>query len=284
MSVGEWQRVSRAKPCPVCGKGDWCLVARDGSAAICPRVESGRRVGDAGHLHRLADLSARGLTRSRYVPLSGSPAAGDALDFAALAADCAAAVPQGGIELLARGLGVSAESLRRLGVGWDGHAWTFPMRDATGRVCGIRRRLPDGRKLSVRGGREGLFVPADLPDGGLLFVAEGPTDCAALLTLGFACVGRPSCTGGAKLVCSLARGRDVVLAADSDEPGRRGAMNLASVLLFHCQSVRVIVPRGGLKDARAWVQAGAARDDVVGAVAAAEPLRLTIKRTSNRGR
>src|SRR5262245_65492992 len=51
----KWQRVNRELPCPVCGKSDWCIVAADGTAAICPRTESQKRCGDAGYLHRLVD-------------------------------------------------------------------------------------------------------------------------------------------------------------------------------------------------------------------------------------
>ena len=51
----KWVRVSRELPCPICGRLDWCLVAADKGAAICPRTESPKRCGDAGYLHRLAD-------------------------------------------------------------------------------------------------------------------------------------------------------------------------------------------------------------------------------------
>ena len=44
-------RVNKAHPCPVCGRPDWCLLAEDGSAAICARISDGaaRRL---IHLHR----------------------------------------------------------------------------------------------------------------------------------------------------------------------------------------------------------------------------------------
>ena len=107
-------------------------------------------------------------------------------------------------------LGVSVESLRRLGVGWSAkhRAWAFPMSNAAGDVLGIRLRLPGGKKLSVKGGKEGLVHsrrgPLRLPSGRLLLlIAEGPTDTAALLDLGFSAVGRPSCTGGVKLLVEL---------------------------------------------------------------------------------
>ena len=43
-------RVSKQRPCPVCGKPDWCLIARDGSAAICARIAEGsvKQCGEAG--------------------------------------------------------------------------------------------------------------------------------------------------------------------------------------------------------------------------------------------
>ena len=52
-SFGNMRRVSAAHPCPVCGKPDWCLVAPDGTAAICTRRESDKRCGSAGHLNHL---------------------------------------------------------------------------------------------------------------------------------------------------------------------------------------------------------------------------------------
>ncbi len=60
-SAAVWQRVSRRNPCPVCHKPDWCLIARDGTAAICARIESDRPVGTkgAGWLHRLTDTDRR---------------------------------------------------------------------------------------------------------------------------------------------------------------------------------------------------------------------------------
>jgi DNA primase len=131
--------------------------------------------------------------------------------------------------------------------------------------------------LSVKGGHEGLFVPSELPAGGLLLVTEGPTDCAAMLTLGFPAGGRPSCRGGVEPVCGLARGRPVVIVADADEPGRLGADALAIVLARLCPAVRVIRPPDGVKDARAWLQRGATARDVRAAIEAANPIRFGIK-------
>ena len=239
------------------------------------RIESRKRLRNGGWLHRLGPGDFRP-SRVRCVVLPTVAPAEPAPDFAALAARYRAAVKPEALARLAAELGVSVSALARLHVGHDGEAWAFPMRDAAGRVVGIRRRLPSGRKLSASGGHEGLFIPDGLPDVGPLLVTEGPTDCAALLGLGFACIGRPSCTGGVAIVCKLARGRDVVIVADSDVYGRRGAEALAVALVLLCRSVRVILPPDGVKDARAWLQRGATAGDVQAAIEAAAPLCIGI--------
>lgn len=286
MTRDKWKRVNRARPCPVCGRPDWCLfVGPDDSpdAVICPRVESDRRAGEGGWLHRLrpSDGSPRG---PRAITICAAEAGridhGDR--FERLAENARRAIAPEALQGLAESLGLSAGSLRRLCVGWSAphRAFTFPMRDASGAVVGIRLRKPDGRKLAVTGGREGLFLPGDLPEGGRLLVTEGPTDCAALLDLGFSAIGRPSCTGGGKhlteLVTRLAPA-EVVVVADSDAPGRRGAESLAVVLLAYVPAVRIIAPPDGVKDARAWLRAGGTSADVSAAIEAAPVRRLRVE-------
>ena len=193
---------------------------RDGSAALCARIESPKRVGTkgAGWIHKLKDGDTwRGRRRIRRVTIPARANADGGADFARLAERYKVALSVERLKALAMLLGVSMESLTRLGVGWDGRAFTFPMTGFNAQVVGIRRRFPSGRKLSVRGGREGLFVPPGvgfrdpfLGDDGTnfepLYVCEGPTDTAALLDLGFSALGRPSCRGGVGLVRNLAQG------------------------------------------------------------------------------
>ena len=64
MSLSEdFTRATKRHRCPVCGKPDWCLIAREGGdqprAAICARIESDRRWGEAGWLHQFRDLGTR---------------------------------------------------------------------------------------------------------------------------------------------------------------------------------------------------------------------------------
>jgi hypothetical protein len=281
-----WQRVSRAHPCPVCGRPDWCVFVGPHDApevAICARVESPKRIGEAGWLHRLSESTTAWprwrSTIRRAVKLSLDAQGGP--DFGRLVEEWR--LPDDSTRLvdLATRLGVSVRSLARLRTGWsdERRAWTFPMLDPTGRVLGIRLRVPSGRKLSVRGGKEGLFIPEELSPGSDLYIAEGPTDTAALLDLGLDAAGRPSCTGGTAHLTALVRrprpGRAVIV-ADADDVGQAGARRLATTLRAYVPDVRVITPPTPHKDARAWVRDGGTRGDVLAAVEAAETVKLAV--------
>ncbi|MFO0803614.1 MAG: toprim domain-containing protein [Gemmataceae bacterium] len=162
------------------------------------------------------------------------------------------------------------------------------MRDpALGQVVGIRLRCLDGSKFAVRGGKEGLFIPAtESSKSEPLLIGEGATDTAAMLDMGFTnVVGRPNCSGGIRQLVALVglrRPNAVVIVADGDTPGRTGAANLASVLRVYASEVRVIEPPPGVSDIRAWKRAGAGRADVEALIVAA-PVRRLIVATTIRG-
>ncbi|MBM3982937.1 MAG: toprim domain-containing protein [Planctomycetes bacterium] len=271
-------RVNRERPCPVCGKPDWCLLAKDESAAICQRIESPKRCGGAGWLHKRDDAPRACRPRAVAVRFAPRPP-----DLTALATSYQEAASAGQLTALAAELGVSVVSLTAYRVGWA-HcfgAWSFPMRDPkAGTVTGIRLRLPDGAKRSVPGGKESLFVPDALTDPDDLLVLEGASDAIAAHSVGFPnAVGRPSCTGGTAHLVALVRQRKparVVIVRDNDEPGVRGADALASALALQCRDVRVISPPDGNKDVRAWIVAGATRPDLQRLIDAAQSRRLTI--------
>ncbi len=284
-----WRRVSRDRRCPICDHADWCLVSSDCNAVICPRVKSPKRCGDAGWLHRLRDSDWQPPHRFvRHIRLE--PVASVRSDLAQLAEEYRHAIDSGRLHQLADTIGVSVGSLLSLQIGWanEYRAYSFPMRDSSGDVLGIRLRRSDGSKFAVKSGREGLFLPedADASESPLL-ICEGPTDVTALMDMGFAhAVGRPSCTGGIKLVTELCQRRhppEVVIVSDGDEPGRRGADILASVLVAYVPTVRVIVLPDGIKDARCWLRAGGTRRDVEKHIADAAVRRLVIKAQGQKG-
>ena len=249
-------RVSKNAPCPVCKKPDWCLYAEDGSAAICARISEGskKRVGDAGFLHVLTEDTARRLRRPRRCARKGQDA--PKVDCVKLAREYKQRISRRQIDMLARALGVTAVSLVRLGIGFDGEAFCFPMYDESGSVIGIRRRFGDGRKLCVTGSRNGLFVPQGINGSGPLMVCEGPTDTAVALDMGFEAIGRPNCNSKVKMTARYVGTRQVTIIADNDIAGIDGAKRLAKELAVKSRKVRIIVPPSGVKDLRDWKRQG----------------------------
>src|SRR5690606_12677955 len=139
-----------------------------------------RRAGEAGWLHILRP-GKRPVARTISIALDDGPTA----DCAKLAEayECAIRAEPRTLPRRAQSLGLSIESLQRLGVGWAArhHAYSFPMRRGDGTICGIRLRSPSGAKYAIRGSRQGLFIPTGLGVTDRLLIAEGPTDTAACL-------------------------------------------------------------------------------------------------------
>jgi len=288
--VNKWIRASRQNPCPVCGRGDWCVGNEHGWN--CMRVASARPTRNGGWWHPFTDPAQsrpRWRRGVRVVVLADQRPRVEGIPQRA--ENYQRALLPHLLDGLADELGVTSDSLLRLGAGLaldNGQnrfadagdvvrlipataCFSFPMKDAGGDVVGIRLRQA-GRKWSVSGGREGLFFSLDLRPGGRLMVTEGPTDCAALLDLGYAAVGRPSCSGGVKLLVDLIRRikpDELIIVADADEPGQRGAATLASVAALYVPKLRIIQPPPGIKDARAWKNAGATATEIDAAIEAA---------------
>lgn len=285
MPSARMNRVSRQNPCPICGKPDWCLVADDGSAAICPRTQEGsaKKCGDSGYLHILRDRHdghnrhKRG-ARRRHL-LKGVPI-GEAKseEFVKLATRYQRQLSDERLDALATSLGVSSRSIRRLRVGWDGRAYTFPMSDGLGKTVGIRRRFPNGKKVSAESSTTGLFVPTDLRREGPLLICEGATDTAAALDLGFNALGRQNCNSKVQMTAKAAGGwKQVVIVGDADRAGRRGAGELANLLTLQCPCVTVLFPPDGVKDLRQWLNQGLTAEAFREIVAATPTVRLSLR-------
>ncbi len=262
----EWIRTSRDKPCPICGKSDWCSFSADGEVANCMRIAEGsfKTTRDEGYIHRLKDSQAPRVKRfTRSISLAPCT---DMRDLAKK--NCEAGRKKCElIQNLADQLMVPLWTLDRLQCGWheDKRAFSFPMMNATGGITGIRLRALSGEKFAVTGSRDGLFIPTATKYKERLLICEGPTDCAAILSLGFSVIGRPSCTGGKRQIIQIVRKHrpeQVVVVADSDEAGQKGADRLAFLLCLHVSDVRMITPPEEIKDARAWVNAGAVQHHV----------------------
>ncbi len=186
---------------------------------------------------------------------------------------------------LAALLGVTVESLDQLGcvwlpcvpaIGgmvercWDDwqECWAFPERDGTGMIVGMIRRFPDGGKFAIAGSQRGLSCDLDgwADDERTVYLPEGPTDTAAMASMGMRGIGRPSNVGGVSHLAQILRGLDpdiriVVLGerdrkSDGSQPGLDGALSTARALseALH-RPVEVQLPPVGYKDVRAWLVA-----------------------------
>lgn len=261
------RRVSRTEPCPICNRPDWCGVSEDGGLCICMREAQGS-IGTArngGYLHRIAIDPGRSTTpwvRSVQIPI---PAVDPA--YNAMQQQFCRDLDPSRLGWLAGNLGLSTNALRRLGIGWNMEktVYTFPMRDHEGVIRGFRLRAIDGQKFALKGGHDGLFVPTSLTGMGPLLITEGPSDCAAALDLGYDAIGRPSCLGAIWYTVEFIRQRwpvNVVIVGDADGPGRDGAEKLAHDIVGISKTLKVIYPPDGVKDLRAWKNAGATVDHV----------------------
>ena len=202
----------------------------------------------------------------------------------ALMADvCRRNLTDQGREHLAKQLGLHPESLRQLQVGWCASrcAYTWPMRDGSGTIIGIRLRDPNtGAKRSVQGSAAGLFYDPDqfanIESGARVWIAEGASDTAALLSVGLDAVGIPSAKSGGDQLLELGRHifpSEIVIVADGDSAGIESARLLRSELVI-VAGVRTIQPPNGVKDAREWINRGANRDELEREASAAEVFTL----------
>lgn len=288
-----WSRVNRSEPCPVCGGTTWCTVSGDGSAARCMRVESDKpssaRDGTVAYLHVLADRPA--MAPAPKKPAAAPVAKIDNVPQLAMSFRDAAGAGQKRLEL-ARELRVSVRSLEAAWVGLgrnpdSGREFgSFPSRDGAGKIVGITRRFPDGRKLTYPGtSNGGVFACErwwDLP--GPVFVVEGPSDVCAMHSAGLAAVGRSSNVAGAEVISQMlsrriGRDRQVIVVCEDDRkseaevaaktaiphdpecpgcqrcwPGEYGARSVMASLVAAGWPAEYVRPIAGWKDARAmWV-------------------------------
>ncbi len=258
-----WRRVSHEVPCPICKKTDWCMITTDGVKAICQRIESTKKVGEAGWLHDVAGPIAK-----EYAKLPPPVAEPKRTDLPELAAEYAKKMDANELAKQAENLGVTTNSLINLSAGIDCGAVTFPMKNSKCQVVGIMRRFQDGNKLSVKGGTLGLFIPSCL--GGpeqceKILICEGATDTAAALSVGFYnLIGRPNCGAGGKMIRELVEARGVkrvIIISDNDDAGVHGARELAKILCGAAR-VKIITPPAGIKDMRDWHKRGCTRQAV----------------------
>lgn len=270
---------TRRRPCPICGKPDWCLRDEARGLTICPRTISKREVGEAGYLHHDCGINDSRLVRaweSQPRRIEPKNFEGEALRYVDTIGEIRNPDAASMFSLAER-LQVSEAALSMLETGWstNGGYWTWPMKDHNLNYIGIRTRTFDGDKFSITGSRNGLFVPIELDGRGPLLIEEGPTSTGALIDLGFDAIGRPSCNAAVEMTVRYIqkhhRRREIVIVTNFDTPKRRpdgsvfypgqeGADKLANEI-GKTNAVAVIEPLVG-KDSRDWVIKGATKEIV----------------------
>jgi hypothetical protein len=265
----EFTRVSPKNPCPICQKPDFCELGD--RAVLCQRVESDHpnKNPAGGWFHHFGTKNAPdkllAAKKPRFVPQLKEPEH--------LLQSWRGAFNQFTVNTLADKLGVSVGSLHELECTFVSSYFGFPMRDDTGKVIGIRTRDWNGNKKAITGSRAGLFYSQSpealelLERFNVAFLAEGPTDTSALLTLGFYAVGRPNCMSGNDYVIKLLKRFKIsraVIVSDNDEiktggkrPGLVGANQLKKQLGI--PSV-LWMPPSPIKDVREFVSEGGTRE------------------------
>ena len=123
---GQWRRVNRANPCPICKRPDWCARLRGRRGGALPARRVPQRCGEGGWLHRLKDGPRQERRCVRVVRLSPDGSVRE--DLARLARDYREAVDPGRLHQLAVSLGLSVTSLCQLGVGWSANTGPGPSR------------------------------------------------------------------------------------------------------------------------------------------------------------
>jgi hypothetical protein len=172
---------------------------------------------------------------------------------------------------LARVLGLPVavlDALRPIGCLSQGPlCWTFPERDAAGRIIGITCRSATGQKRVMKGSHRGLTIS----DGwakrqGPVYLVEGASDVLAMTALSLAAIGRPSNRGGVEHLAGLLRDvpaeRAIIVVGEFDPkptgdwPGRDGAEQTAGELMERLdRPVQWALPPDKAKDVRAWMLA-----------------------------
>jgi 5S rRNA maturation endonuclease (ribonuclease M5) len=117
-------------------------------------------------------------------------------------------------------------------------------------MSGLQFRNEVGGKKSYPGTRLGLFMPLDWDIGTpTVYICEGFSDTVAMTYAGFRALGRACATHNKSVVeyVETYSPERVIIVADNDEIGKKGANHLKSHLLLHTEC-GILIPE--LKDAR----------------------------------
>lgn len=256
-----FKRTNTNNPCLICQRPDWCAFGD--RAMKCMRVESAHPAHDGGWYHFYSDA------KPDCIPPSTPQRAQPTLDAVKVWDAMRSIESHIQRQWWAQELGVSIESLDCLNMvhSYQYNAAVFPMYSGE-LMCGLRVRNKSGFKWAISGSRQGVFVSTLKIDRTQpVYLPEGPTSTAALLTMGLQTIGRPTCNSGNDILRDILTNlgvRKVVIVADNDDmkrlgprdgrPGIEGAQKLQREIGIKsciyippspCKDVRDMLKKGG---------------------------------------
>lgn len=195
---------------------------------------------------------------------------------------------RGKLPWLADTLGVTVDSLVAIRTGWHKGAYSFPEVDSHGKTVGITFRSETGRKWCETGSERAVVLPSRRLPGTAVYVVEGASDTAAMLSRHHNAVGRPSNCGGVDTLRAVLpryyAGCQVVVMGENDQkardtredwpcghcgtcmlcwPGLAGARIVAEGLRQCGVVCSVAMPPSGTKDLRDMFRVGGDVEDLV---------------------
>ena len=242
--------------CPVCKKPDGCLIADDGTAAICSRKSEGcvKKVGKGafhgGWLHILGDFKPQKHETPKKPFVDWSKWS---VKFAIQLAENREAFGK-----LCQSININPISALRFYIGWHKGWLTIPSYGVSGRIVGIQRRQGNIKRYMRYSGM-GVFVPSAFYQNpsDTVAVTEGWTDTVTALEYGYNAIGRVNAWVGNEEVLMFVKTHPsierVLIFADNDEDGvgLAGANECRDMLIDNDMMTRVVLtPRKDLRQCK----------------------------------
>ncbi len=170
--------------------------------------------------------------------------------------------------------GFSFEAWKNLGAAWSDSrkCWVLPFRNAACEIIGFQYRFPDGDKYTLKKTHLGLFIPR-VPVQKIMWVAEGASDTATLLTLGLYAIGKPSVKCCNDMVVEFAHAHNIeriIICVDNDAKENPRTKKMERIGLEYSEklSAKIGIENSLLrlpeefKDVRAFIRSGKTRAEL----------------------
>ena len=254
MQIGKfnYNRCSQRMPCPVCERVKFCLVSDNGSLCICTKIISQKEYKSYhGWLHALGDtqyLSPKKVIKTKdfnhdpeYICMLYKK-----LNFI---------YPR---YHLADRWNVTPKSLLDLGVGYSDEIYYLPMRNAINEIIGLQRIYPSDEKRTVKHSQLGIFKSIHFNPKEPVYIQDGCSDTAAMLSRGYNSLGRASESSCKSILRKLLKHcPQINIVPDNDLGGTgfRYAYKLAAYLYRSSCEINIMFNRD-FKDIRNWINSG----------------------------